>query len=115
MSIDLTDWDPSEYLDDEDAIQAYLNTAFEDGDPKLIASAIGDVARARGMTQIARDTGLAREALYRALSDKGNPELGTVIGVLKSLNLTMRVETIEPCAEERSIPEFGTPGRKAAR
>ncbi|GJE59177.1 addiction module antidote protein [Methylobacterium trifolii] len=95
MPVEITDWDPSEYLDDEESIRAYLNAAFEDGDPKLIASAIGDVARARGMTQIARETGFAREALYRALSGTGNPELGTVIGVLKSLNMTVRVEPIE--------------------
>lgn len=95
MTVKITDWDPSEYLDNEESIEAYLNAAFEDGDPRLIASAIGDVARARGMTQIARQTGLAREALYRSLSEKGNPELGTVIEVLKSLNMKVRVEPIE--------------------
>jgi len=110
MSVKITDWDPSEYLDNEESIRAYLNAAFEDGDPKLIASAIGDVARARGMTQIARETGFAREALYRALSEKGNPELGTVIGVLKSLGMAVRVEPIEPGAESASGRAFAHGG-----
>ena len=99
MPVPITDWDPSEYLDNEESIRAYLKAAFEDGDPKLIASAIGDVARARVMTQIARETGFAREALYRARSEKGNPELGTIIGVLKSLGMAVRVEPLAPESE----------------
>lgn len=83
-------WDPSEYLDDDTSIEAYLAAAFEDGDPRLMIAAIGDVARARGMSQIARETGLARESLYRALSDEGNPGFDTVVKVIKALKITLK-------------------------
>jgi probable addiction module antidote protein len=69
---------------------AYLQAAFEDGDPALIAAAIGDVARTRGMTQAARDAGLGRESLYKALSSEGNPELATVLRVLQALGLRLQ-------------------------
>jgi probable addiction module antidote protein len=71
----------------------YLEAAFENGDPSLIAAAIGDVARAYGITRLAKDTGLAREALYRALSEDGNPEFGAVLKVLKVFGL--RLSAIE--------------------
>lgn len=67
---------------------------LEDGDPALIAAAIGDVARAHGMAQIAAETGRSRESLYRALSDKGNPQLDTLIGVLKAIGLRLSVQPI---------------------
>jgi len=91
MSVATTAWDASGHLDDEAAIAAYLEAALEDGDPKLIAAAIGDVARARGIAQIARDAGLSRESLYRALSEDGNPEFGTVLRVLKALGVRLTV------------------------
>ncbi|MBN9061195.1 MAG: putative addiction module antidote protein [Rhizobiales bacterium 65-9] len=84
-------WDPAERLDSPEAIAAYLDAAMEEGDPALIAAALGDVARARGMTQMARDTGVTREALYRALSPDGNPEFSTVLKVMKSLGLRLSV------------------------
>ena len=84
-------WDPADHLNDVDAIAAYLDAAMEDGDPSLIAAALGDVARARGMTQLARDTGLTREALYRALSADGNPEFATVLKVVKGLGLRLSI------------------------
>lgn len=82
-------WDAAEYLDSEDAIAAYFSAALLDGDPSLISAALGDIARARGMAQIARDTGLSRESLYRALSPGGNPTLDTVVRVSKALGLTL--------------------------
>lgn len=84
-------WDPAEHLDTPEAIAAYLDAAMEEGDSALIAAALGDVARARGMTQMARDTGVTREALYRALSPDGNPEFSTVLKVVKSLGLRLSV------------------------
>ncbi len=84
-------WDPAEHLDSPEAIAAYLDAAMEEGDSALIAAALGDVARARGMTQMARDTGVTREALYRALSPEGNPEFSTVLKVVKSLGLRLSV------------------------
>lgn len=58
---------------------AYLDACFEEGDPALVAAALGDIARARGMSQIARETGLGRESLYKALSPEGNPELASIM------------------------------------
>ncbi|GJD48765.1 hypothetical protein OPKNFCMD_1490 [Methylobacterium crusticola] len=94
MPIATKPWDAAEYLDSQEAIAAYLEAAFEEGDPALIAAAIGDVARARGMAQIARDSGLAREALYRSLKQTGNPEFATVMKVMKTLGVRITVEPV---------------------
>ena len=82
-------WDPAEHLETEEDMAAYLDAALEDGDPALVAAALGDIARAKGMTQIARETGLGRESLYKALSAEGNPEFATVLKVLRSLGLRL--------------------------
>jgi len=82
-------FDPAAYLNSEQARAAYLSEALETGDPAFIADALGIVARAQGMSQIARETGLSRESLYRALSAEGNPEFTTVIRVVKSLGLKL--------------------------
>ena len=84
-------WDPAEHLKTEEDMAAYLEAAFEEGDPTLIAAALGDIARAKGMTQIAIETGLGRESLYKALSAEGNPEFSTVLKVLRSLGLRLHV------------------------
>ena len=76
MPLETRPWDAAEHLDTPEAIAAYLEAAFEDGDPKLVAAALGDVARAHGMTQLAREAGLARESLYRALSETGTRNSG---------------------------------------
>ena len=68
---------------------AYLEAALEDGDPALIAAALGDIARAKGMSQIARETGLGLESLYKALSPDGNPEFSTVLKVVRALGLRL--------------------------
>ena len=68
---------------------AYLEAALEDGDPALIAAALGDIARAKGMSQIARETGLGRESLYKALSPDSNPEFSTVLKVVRALGLRL--------------------------
>src|SRR4030066_933453 len=80
-------WDVAEHLKTEEAMAAYLEAALEDGDPKLVSAALGDIARAKGMTQIARETGLGRESLYKALSPEGNPELATGLKVIRALGL----------------------------
>ncbi len=82
-------WDVGSALDTPERISLYLEAAFEDGDAQLISAAIGDAARAYGMTRLAQETGLTREALYRALSDQGNPELSTVLKVLGALGLRL--------------------------
>lgn len=87
-----TAWDPAEYLSTPRSIAAYLGAAFEDGDPALIAAALGDVARAQGMTQLASRAGVTREALYKALSPSGDPRLSTLVGVMKALGIRIRPE-----------------------
>ncbi|WP_411902153.1 addiction module antidote protein [Methylorubrum thiocyanatum] len=91
MALETKPWDVAEHLQDEEAMAAYIEAVLEDGDPALVAAAIGDIARARGMAQIARETGRSRESLYRALSDRGNPELSTLMGVLKAMGLQLSV------------------------
>jgi probable addiction module antidote protein len=93
-------FDPAEYLDSDEAIGAYIEEALEIGDPAFIADALGVVARARGMTQIAKDAGLSRESLYKALSSEGNPEFATVLRVLKALGLRLSVTPVEPAPAE---------------
>lgn len=82
-------WNPAEHLKTEEDMAAYLEAALEEGDPALIAAALGDIARAKGMSHIARETGLGRESLYKALSPEGNPELATVLKVLRVLGLRL--------------------------
>jgi probable addiction module antidote protein len=89
MALKTRAWDATAQLDTPERIAHYLEAAFEDGDPALIAAAIGDAARAYGMTKLAKDSGLAREALYRALSENGNPEFTTVLKVLKVFGLRL--------------------------
>jgi probable addiction module antidote protein len=84
-------WEPVEYLKTDQDIANYLDAVFEDGDPALIAAALGDVARAKGMTQVAQAAGLGRESLYKALSPGGNPEFGTVLKVMRALGLKLKV------------------------
>lgn len=71
---------------------AYLDAALEDGDPALIVAALGDIARAKGMSQVAREAGLGRESLYKSLSSSGNPEFVTVLKVLQALGLQFHVQ-----------------------
>jgi probable addiction module antidote protein len=82
-------WDPAEHLESEEDMAVYLEAALEEGEPALVAAALGDIARARGMAQIAKEAGLGRESLYKALSSSGNPEFATVMKVIKALGLRL--------------------------
>jgi probable addiction module antidote protein len=84
-------YDTADYLKDEESILAYLEAAMEEAseDPALIAVALGNIARSRNMSQLARDTGLTREGLYKALSGEGNPSFGTVLRVAQALGLRL--------------------------
>ena len=82
-------WDAADYLETEEDVVLYLEAAFEDGDPGLIAAALGDIARAKGMTTVAAEAGLGRESLYKALSPDGNPEFATVLKVMRALGLKL--------------------------
>jgi probable addiction module antidote protein len=95
MPLETFPYDSAELLDGAEAVAAYLEAAFETDDPAFIAKAFGVIARARGMTQIAKDAGLSRESLYRALGENGNPEFSTVLKVAKALGLRLAVVTAE--------------------
>jgi len=88
-------FDVAGYLRSDEDVAAYLEAVIAEGDGRLLAAALGDVARARGMSGIARKTGLAREALYRALSSQGNPELATLIKVLRAMGLRLAVKAAD--------------------
>lgn len=89
MAEELSNYDPAEDLGSDDAIATFMAEAFETEDAAYIAHALGVVARAKGMTQIAKDTGLSREQLYRSFSATGNPTLKTTIAVMKSLGIEL--------------------------
>lgn len=82
-------FDPAEYLTTPRALAIYMSEALETGDAAYITHALGVVARAKGMAEIARRTGLGRESLYKALREGGNPEFTTVIKVMRALGLSM--------------------------
>jgi probable addiction module antidote protein len=85
-------YDTAEYLGTDEEIIAYLEAALEEGDPALVVNALGTIARARGMSQIAHKTGLSRESLYKALSTEGNPGFATVLKVIRALGIKLHAE-----------------------
>jgi probable addiction module antidote protein len=84
-------WDAIETLKTKADIAAYLDAVLEDGDPELLKAALGDIARVKGMTEIARAAGLGRANLYKALAPEGNPEFATVAKVLRALGLRLKI------------------------
>ena len=88
-------WNSAEYLETEEDIQSYLDAVLEEGgdDPAFIVHALGVIARAKNMSQLARDTGLSREGLYKALSEEGNPTFATVTKIAKALGLQLKFES----------------------
>ena len=93
--IETRPWDAAEHLETEEDIVAYLDAALEEGEPTLIVVVLGDIARAKGMAQVAREAGLGRESLYKALSTTGNPEFATILKVVRALGLRFHVEPIQ--------------------
>ena len=87
----LKKFDPVDFLDSDEVMVEYLNIALAEGDPKHFAQALGDVARAKGMTAVAEQTGLGRQSLYKTLSDDGNPSVDTLFKVLAALNVKMAI------------------------
>jgi probable addiction module antidote protein len=94
MPGETTKWDVAEYLDSPEMITEYISEALETGDPEFVKTALGDIARARGMTQISKDSGVTREALYRALNAKGDPRMSTLFGVLKALGVKLSASPV---------------------
>ncbi|MBS0407233.1 MAG: putative addiction module antidote protein [Proteobacteria bacterium] len=88
-------FDMANYLGSEEEITEYLRQVLEDGDPCELAAALGDVARARGMTQLARDTGLSRESLYKSLSGERAPSSDTLLKVIRALGFHLTIEPVE--------------------
>ena len=98
---DLRPFDAAEYLDNEETIEEYLKACAEENDPVLLMRALGAVARARGMTKIARETGLSRESLYRAFSQGGNPQFDTVAKVARALDLEVTFRSSRPSTRSK--------------
>jgi probable addiction module antidote protein len=96
-------YDTAEHLDTPEEIAAYLEEALETGDAAFVAEALGIVARARGMTQIARDADLSRESLYKSLRTNGNPELATVLRVLQALQLKVSISPATARTKKRKV------------
>lgn len=84
-------WDPAEHIRTEKDVVAYLDAAFEDGDPAIIASTLGYIARSKGMAGIAKKAGLGRESLYKALSKDGNPGFLTIVKVVQALGYKLKL------------------------
>ncbi|KKG37510.1 addiction module antitoxin [Methanosarcina mazei] len=95
-TIKLKKWDSAEHLKTEEDMAAYLDACIEEAgdDAAFIAAALGDIARARGMTRLSKETGIGRESLYKALSGEGNPSFGTILKVTKALGLRLHTRTI---------------------
>jgi probable addiction module antidote protein len=93
----LRKWDSAEHLNSDEDIALYLDACLEEAgnDPAFIAKALGNIARARGMSQLARETGLGRESLYKALSGEGNPSFATILKVIHALGVKLHAETAQ--------------------
>jgi probable addiction module antidote protein len=90
MIKNVTALDISEYLDDEDVIAEYLSLVLEENNPGLLLSAIGQIAKARGMAKIAADSGLGRESLYKTLNENSQPRFDTIMKVLGAMNIKIK-------------------------
>lgn len=95
----LTQWDVVSHLQTEEDMALYLEACLDENDPALLTAALGDIARARGMAQLARDTGMTREGLYKALSAEGNPSFATVMKVMAALGFRLHAE-VRPAGAE---------------
>ncbi|WP_026989298.1 addiction module antidote protein [Fodinicurvata sediminis] len=95
MTLKTTPFDAADYLKDKEDVAAYLEVAFEEGDLQDIALALGTVARARGMSEVARQAGVTREGLYKAFSETGDPKLSTLLGTLQALGLKLSVKPVD--------------------
>jgi probable addiction module antidote protein len=95
MALKTTKFDPADYLDNEEARAVYLSEALATDDPAFIADALGVVARAKGMTAVAKSAKVSRESLYRSLKSNGNPEFGTILKVFGALGLKLTVSSLK--------------------
>ena len=103
MSATFTTFDAAEYLDSDEAIAAYMNEVIAEGDDDLFLSALSDIARARGMTKIAEESGLGRESLYKALKPGAKPGFFTIAKVVAALGVNLRVATKAAKSDARKV------------
>lgn len=96
--VNISNFDASEYIENEEDAIAYLNAAAETGDPALLQVAIGDIAKARGMGQIAKEAGVGRESLYKSLNKEGNPSFRTIVKVVDALGGRLVIEPVPATA-----------------
>jgi probable addiction module antidote protein len=94
MKEEVREFDTANYLDSEEIIAEYLNAALDDGNPDLLLMALGNIAKARGMTQVAKSTGLGRESLYKSLSAGSKPQYETVVKVINALGLKLHATAV---------------------
>ena len=96
--VSISNFDASEYIENEEDAIAYLNAAAETGDPALLQAAIGDIAKARSMGQIAKEAGVGRESLYKSLNKEGNPSFRTIVKVVDALGGRLVIEPVPATA-----------------
>jgi probable addiction module antidote protein len=94
MTLKLNDFDPAVYLDSEQAVAEYLTSILEENNAALLATALGDIARSRGMTDIAKASGLSREALYKALKSNAHPRFDTILRVCAALGVRLVAQAV---------------------
>ncbi len=114
MELKLKKWDSAEYLQTKEDMALYFEVCLEEaeGDVAFIAKALGNIARAYGMTQLANETGMGRESLYKALSADGNPSFATILKVMRALGLKFQVEVAT--AKKPAQPRPSAPARRPA-
>lgn len=108
-------FDVAEYLDDDEVIVAYLSEILADGDMDELLEALGEVARARGMTRLAEDTGLGRESLYKALTPGAKPRFDTINRILKGLGINLRAEPVEPQVTRTAMATYTRDRRRGMK
>lgn len=106
-SVKIIPWDTANYLETFEDIVCYLEAAFEDGDPQIIMEALGNVARSKGMTAIATETGLGRESLYKALSSSGNPRFFSIMNVLQAFGIRLHPVALDPDDQQIHMQKSG--------
>lgn len=90
MTTNLKTFDVVDFLNTDEEMQEYLNAALDEGDPKFLFIALGDIARAKNISQLSRETGISREGIYKALSGEGNPSFNTIFKIIQALGLRMK-------------------------
>jgi len=106
-SVKITPWNTADYLETIEDIAYYLEPEFDDGDPQIIMEALGNIARSKGMSSIATETGLGRESLYKALSSSGNLRFISIMSVLQALGIRLYLVALHPDNQQSNVQESG--------